>query len=408
MGESGGGNCGVNQDQPGVWYKVLGIGKPIVASLCNTVWDSKISVYEGSCEVLTCIGGNDDDGPGCTGNSASFSWNAAMGNTYFIKVHGGSSDNAFNLNLSCQEPEDNIDPVALCKDINIELDATGNASIVGGDIDNGSNDASGIASLVASPDAFTCVDVGPNMVVLTVTDNYNNVSTCTATVMVGDNVPPVAICQPVTVELDASGNGAITTADVDNGSNDACGIASLSLDDDSFTCADVAGQVVTMTVNDNNGNSSSCTANVTVNDNVLPEALCQNVTVQLDASGNGSTTAAAVDAGSNDACDIQSVVLSQTAFDCTEVGANAEVLTVTDVNGNVNSCNVTVTVEDNVAPIFSTCPTSFTLTLPPGECETIATYPAPTATDNCVDVVTLQTTGLGSGQWFDLSDGAEH
>ena len=61
----------------------------------------------------------------------------------------------------------------------------------------------------------------------------------------------------------------------------------------------------------------------------------------------GSTTATAVDNGSNDACGIQSLALSQTAFVCSDVGANTELLTVTDVNGNTTTCTTTVTVEDN-------------------------------------------------------------
>ncbi|MEZ5006911.1 MAG: hypothetical protein R2753_02035 [Chitinophagales bacterium] len=69
---------------------------------------------------------------------------------------------------------------------------------------------------------------------LTVTDNNNNVSTCTATVTVEDNVAPVATCQDVTVQLDASGNGSTTATAVDNGSSDACGIASQT----DFVCSD--------------------------------------------------------------------------------------------------------------------------------------------------------------------------
>jgi hypothetical protein len=88
----------------------------------------------------------------------------------------------------------------------------------------------------------------------------------------------------------------------------------------------------TLTVTDVNGNVTTCTAVViTVEDNIAPVAICQDVTVQLDATGNGSTTATAVDNGSSDACGIASLVLSQTAFVCSEVGANVETLTVTDV-----------------------------------------------------------------------------
>ena len=70
-------------------------------------------------------------------------------------------------------------------------------------------------------------------------------------------------------------------------------------------------------------NVSTCTATVTVVDNTTPVAICQNVTVQLDATGNGSTTAVAVNNGSSDACGIASLVLSQTAFTCANISATA-------------------------------------------------------------------------------------
>jgi hypothetical protein len=123
-----------------------------------------------------------------------------------------------------------------------------------------------------------------------VTDVNGNVSTCTTVVTVEDNVNPVAICQNITVQLDATGNATITPAQVNNGSSDACGIASLSLDITTFNCANVNGNTVTLTVTDVN-NVSTCTAQVTIEDTINPIAVCQNVTVQLDATGNGSTTA---------------------------------------------------------------------------------------------------------------------
>ncbi|MCB0482414.1 MAG: T9SS type A sorting domain-containing protein, partial [Flavobacteriales bacterium] len=218
-------------------------------------------------------------------------------------------------------------------------------------VDNGSSDACGVASLALSKTAFDCSNVGANTVTLTVTDVNNNVSTTTATVTVVDNVAPVAVAQNVTVSLDATGNGSTTAAAVDNGSSDACGVASLSLSKTAFDCSNVGANTVTLTVTDNNGNVSTTTATVTVVDNVAPVAVAQNVTVYLDATGNGSTTAAAVDNGSSDACGVASLALSQTAFNCSHVGANAVVLTVTDNNGNVSTANATVIVVDNVAPV---------------------------------------------------------
>jgi hypothetical protein len=56
-------------------------------------------------------------------------------------------------------------------------------------------------------------------------------------------------------------------------------------------------------VTDANGNTSTCDATVTVEDNIAPTAICQDITVQLDATGNvtitplRSTTAAVTTAG---------------------------------------------------------------------------------------------------------------
>ena len=81
---------------------------------------------------------------------------------------------------------------------------------------------------------------------MTVTDVNSNMSTCTATVTVEDNVAPIALCQDVTVQLDAAGNASITTTDIDNGSSDACGIATITLDESSFDCSVVGGNTVTL------------------------------------------------------------------------------------------------------------------------------------------------------------------
>ena len=245
---------------------------------------------------------------------------------------------------------DNIAPVAICQNISINLDATGNATITAANIDNGSSDACGV-TLTASQTAFTCANVGANSVVLTVTDPNSNVSTCTSTVTVVDVTAPVAVCQDVTVQLDASGNATVTGAMINNGSTDACGLASLTVLPNTFNCANVGANAAVLTVTDVNGNSSTCNATVTIQDNVAPVALCQNVTVILDVTGNGSTSAAAVDNGSSDACGIASITLSQTAFDCSEVGINSVTLTVVDVNGNTSTCTADVTVIDNIAPV---------------------------------------------------------
>lgn len=97
--------CGVSQTMPGVWYKIVGDGQTMSASLCGTVWDSKISVFSGSsCTALTCLGGIDDDGPSCVGTSASYQWSSVVGTIYWIKVYGYSTNTTFSLSLTCTTP----------------------------------------------------------------------------------------------------------------------------------------------------------------------------------------------------------------------------------------------------------------------------------------------------------------
>ena len=243
--------------------------------------------------------------------------------------------------------EDDLAPIALCQDLTVQLDNTGNASITEADVDNGSNDACNV-TLSADPIAFTCAEVGANTVILTVTDDNGNTSTCGSSVTVEDDLAPTAICQDITVQLDNTGNASITESDIDNGSSDACNVT-LVANPTTFTCAEAGTNTVTLTVTDDNGNTSSCSSSVTVEDDLAPTAICQDLTVQLDASGNASITESDVDNGSSDACNV-TLAANPTAFTCAEVGANTVDLTVADDNGNSSSCTSTVTVEDNEAP----------------------------------------------------------
>jgi hypothetical protein len=283
--------------------------------------------------------------------------------------------------------EDTVPPVALCQDITVQLDVVGNASITPQDVDNGSNDACGIASLSVNPNTFTCANVGPNTVILTVTDVNNNVSTCSSIVTVEDTIPPVALCQDITVQLDAIGNGSITAQDIDNGSNDACGIASISANPTTFTCANVGPNTVTLTVTDVNNNVSTCTSVVTVEDTVPPVALCQDLTVQLDAIGNGSITPQDVDNGSNDACGIASLSVNPNTFTCADVGANTVTLTVTDVNNNVSTCTSIITVEDTIPPV-AICQ-SITINLPPNGPVTVSAQDIDNGSNDACGIASL-------------------
>ena len=162
--------------------------------------------------------------------------------------------------------------------------------------------------------SYNCGNIGANAVTLTVTDPSGNNDNCSATVTIQDNTAPTAICQNVTIQLNAAGSASTTANDVDNGSNDACGVSGLSLSQATFNCSEAGNNVETLTVSDASGNDGTCAVQITVQDNIAPIAICQDITLQLNSGGTATTTATAIDNGSNDACGIGSLTLSQTTF----------------------------------------------------------------------------------------------
>lgn len=260
---------------------------------------------------------------------------------------GNTDSCTFNVSVVDVEP-----PAALCQDITVYLDANGLVFVSGSDIDGGSSDNCGVGSVSSDAFVYGCGNVGQNSAVLTVTDIYGNVSTCTAQITVEDTLAPSISCQDVTVQLDANGNASIVPGDVFQAVSDNCGSVICqcdSLSQRDFDCDDVGIVSVVVTATDVNGNVASCIADVTVEDNIGPMALCQDITIQLGANGQASITASDVDGGSSDNCELI-LNVTPTNFDCSDIGVNQVVLTASDSSGNVANCTAEVTVEGNVAP----------------------------------------------------------
>ncbi|MCR9287925.1 T9SS type A sorting domain-containing protein [Saprospiraceae bacterium] len=236
--------------------------------------------------------------------------------------------------------EDNIAPVVTCKDATIQLDATGNVILSPFKVYNSTSDNCAIATLSVSPNTFDCMDIGTHTVTLTATDYGGNPATCTATVTVEDTMAPIAKCKDHTVQLNSSGVGMVTASDVDDGSSDNCGIASSSINLSSFNCDDVGPHMATLSLTDVNGNNSSCTATVTVVDDIDPEAKCKDITITCP-GGIVTIDPSEVDNGSSDNCSF-SLSLNQTILPCSSTPVTVT-LTATDASGNVDDCTSLVT-----------------------------------------------------------------
>ncbi len=207
-----------------------------------------------------------------------------------------------------------------------------------------------LASLTADVAPGTALGLGTRKITYTATDKAGNVSKASFLVTVEDKTAPAVVVKNATIYLDAQGKALLPLDSVRVSSTDNCGILAEVLSQQEFTCFHVGSLPVTLTVTDNNGNVTEKTVTVTVAEKVKPVVNVQAVTLQLDANGQAALTAAQVDNGSYDNCKIASLALSQYNFSCEHVGVNPVTLTVTDVNGNVNTAQASVTVEDKIAP----------------------------------------------------------
>ena len=250
--------------------------------------------------------------------------------------------------------EDNNMPECETMDITVYLDENGEKTIDPDAVDDGSSTTCGLESITVFPNMFDCEDAGDDVVVTqTVTDINGNMASCTATVTVLDTISPECEVADITLFLDEDGLADLEEDELDDGSSDNCEIESITLDPDEFDCEDVGTVTVTQTVTDVNGNSSTCEATVTIMDDLEPICEIMDITVMLDEDGMATIEDDAMDDGSSDNCDIESIMLSQTEFDCEDGESVVVTQTVTDVNGNTASCTGTVFIENNEEPMAS-------------------------------------------------------
>jgi large repetitive protein len=80
------------------------------------------------------------------------------------------------------------------------------------------------------------------------------------------------------------------------------------------------------------------------------------------------------------------------------VGTTVVVITATDASGNSDTCQFTVTVEDNEAPL-ALCPANITVDNDPGDCGADVSFVLPAPTDNCG---ATSTPSIASGSFFEV------
>ncbi|WP_298371326.1 LamG-like jellyroll fold domain-containing protein, partial [uncultured Lutibacter sp.] len=177
--------------------------------------------------------------------------------------------------------------------------------------------------------------------------NGNPATAVTQTVVVTDNEIPTA-SNPATINASGSAPDPDITVVTDEADNcTANPVIAFVSDTPSGSCPVTITRIYSVT--DNAGNSINVTQTIIVNDAINPIARCVadfSVTLTLDGvTGEATLLANQIDDGSTDNCGNISLSLDKYVFGCNDIGVNDVELTVTDSQGNSDTCITKITVD---------------------------------------------------------------
>lgn len=233
--------------------------------------------------------------------------------------------------------------------------------------------------------------VGTTTVLYSVTDPSGNSDTASFTVTVIDGQQPVFVSTPTEDTLYIVGNScaasATWTAPI---ATDNCGILSVTSNFTSGDTLPVGTTTVTYTALDSANNSTTASFNIVVLDTVAPVLNCPaNITVGTDSGQCSASNVSLGVVGIIESCTVTSS--TNDAPPIFPVGTTSVNYIVVDASGNMATCSQQVTVVDNEAPVFADCPQNISM------CPGVVTYSMPTATDNCLAIVSHVSGPLSGG-----------
>ena len=171
---------------------------------------------------------------------------------------------------------------------------------------------------------------------------------------------------------------------------------------------------ITITADDGNGNTTTCTVELTGDDDTDPViTTCPlDRTLPLNATCQITVPDLVAEAAATDNCDA-SVLITQSPIAGTNIASGEGTthnitITADDGNGNTTTCTVELTGDDDTDPVITTCPADRTLSLN-GTCQiTVPDLVAEAAaTDNC-DASVLITQSPIAGATIASGEGTTH
>jgi gliding motility-associated-like protein len=192
---------------------------------------------------------------------------------------------------------------------------------------------------------FPITTQGTTVVTWSFDDGNGQIVTASQNIIIDDVTPPL-ITAPSAVTIPENG-GCVATNVVLGTATATDNCSSVTITNDAPATFPLGTTTVTWTATDLSGNSSTAVQTVFVTDQINPTASLQDITVVLDDAGMADIQFSDIDLGSSDNCGLVSSTLSQTVFDCGDIGLNTITITLTDSQGNSTAATVTVTVKSN-------------------------------------------------------------
>ncbi len=276
-------------------------------------------------------------------------------------------------------------------------------------------DLCGVDTVFSNIKSGSKFPLGGHTIIYTVVDESGNSATRSFSITINDVTKPKISNCPPTQTVNAAGNcQAIVTWPTVTATDD-CGTVSLLpqnlLSGDTFEVGTHDLQIFAI---DESQNIDTCSFKITVIGVGNPDLECPPNQIFTCTAPNVSWLTP-VASGFCSAVTLDSTHV----FGNFQLGATTVKFTAKDVNNNEATCEFLITVSDNVAPAI-VCPGNIEISLggaeisdpsnfissavPNGGCDAVAlAFGQPAATDNCTNVIVVQTSGLAAGSAFSES-----
>jgi len=304
---------------------------------------------------------------------------------------------------------DTLSPIAISKDTTLQLDGADQAAITPQDLNDGTFDDCSF-SLSLSRSAFTCADLGPQLVWLIATDALGNQDSVASTVTVQETIKPVITCPAnAIIAANAGCTGIVGVWNLSAKTDNCTASSSITESQSPASSIILSGhdteQIVTLTAHDGSGNTETCTFTVTLKDIGGPSITCPpNATVAADANCTGIVGTWSLLTKTDNCTASGSITESQNPASSTVLSGHDDAQTVTltayDDHSNSGTCTFTVTLKDATKPVI-TCPANSIVAADANCSGTVGAWSVLTKTDNCTasGSITESQSPMGGATW---------